>query len=329
MSVFHNLYSDSFQKYDEQIQQQDDTSKYVFFTNYLTSLLNTFRWGGKDFPKLPRNLHEQFLQRSGCTGGFMDGDKFKIFPIFPTGKLLEDGLFSSYVAVAVDGKQYDLNLEDVEICFNNCNGLGYINQVAYFASKTSDSILAVDSALMKAITPSVIACNDEGQLNVISSMLDKIKNLKPFRALVRSKFDKDGLQRVSAFDNRENDILALWDVYARYRNLYYTTFGTNNVEITKRERLTEAEGKGNDEIVRYSLLDDMYHNRLDFCKRVKEHFGKEITCELRRDSASVYELNLSNEEKIKNEEIIISRGANIDGKEEVNIDEDKVERYNF
>ena len=327
MSVFHNLYTDSFAKYDEKIQAKQDATEFVFFNNYLTTLINTFRWKYK--LNIPIGFIEDAEQRTGLMAYFYDNDKPKFLPAFPSGILLENGLFSEYTMWGLDGKTYIRKLEDAELCFNCTRRMPYIGMVAYFAEKTANAIMAVDSALNKAIVPTVIAVESEEHLSTLSGILNEIKNLKPFRAFVKRKFDQNSMQRVSAFDNRENDVLALWDVYVRYRNLFYSTIGINNVEITKRERLTQAEGSGNDEIVRYTILDDMYYCRLDFCDRVKKHFGDDMSVELRRDTATVYELTLDNFQKIENEKIIISKGANIakpasDEKEDTT-DEDKME----
>ena len=77
--------------------------------------------------------------------------------------------------------------------------------------------------------------------------------------------------------------------------------------------MTEAEGSGNDEITRYTLLDDMYERRKEFIAEVKEKFGVELEVELNRDSATVYNIELDNAQKIDDVQLNIMRGINTKG----------------
>jgi hypothetical protein len=201
----------------------------------------------------------------------------------------------------------------------------YYPTIKHFADKSSYALRSVHVSLQKAMMPTVISCENEQQIKILNDFNYEEKTLKPFIATHKEKFDADSMERQPIFDNRENDVLALWDCYVRYRNMFYATFGINNVEIQKRERLTEAEGSGNDEIVRYSLLDDMYEQRKDFVERVNKRFGTEISIELNRDSATVYELNLTGEEKIENMRMANLKGVNLQGAntEEKEVDENE------
>ena len=91
----------------------------------------------------------------------------------------------------------------------------------------------------------------------------------------------------------------------------YTTFGFDTIEIQKRERLTQAEGSANSEISRYSLFMDMFECRRDFADRVKEKFNFDLDVDINRNSNTVYNMQLDNEELIDNELIEISKGSNL------------------
>ena len=109
-------------------------------------------------------------------------------------------------------------------------------------------------------------------------------------------------------------------------------FGINNVEVQKRERLTQAEGSGNDEYVRYTLLWDLFDNRRTFVDNVKEKFNHELEFELNRDIQTVYQLDIQtvyqltvdNDQKIADALIEITKGSNIGGQERSNDDTDAV-----
>ena len=119
------------------------------------------------------------------------------------------------------------------------------------------------------------------------------------------------LQRAPVFDNRETDVLSLWDVFSRYDRMFYRTFGISTVGIQKNERLTEAESTGEEEMTRYTLFQDMYNCRMDGIEQVKKKFNYDLSIEVMRDQKTVYELSQSNEDKIKMRKIEASKGANI------------------
>lgn len=308
MSVYHNIYRKNFENKYTEIKQETNANSFTIFQNYLSTVVNSFKWG--NVPILRQGQVEEFLVYWARVAFFDDNGEYKIYPCFPSGTLLENGEYDMYTIIAKNGKQWIKHKDEIEICYNNFNIIPSIYFIEELAKKSAYSLQAVDVALERAIQPPILKAKDESQMKMISEMLDKEKNKMPFRSI----FSNDANQEpeiLHIFDNRANDVLSLWDVYVRYRNLFYTTFGINNVEIQKRERLTEAEGSGNDEITRYTLLNDMYEQRENFINRVKEHFGYELTVEINRDSATVYQIIKSQEDKIADTEISISKGANI------------------
>lgn len=310
MSVYHNIYNAKLQEVQKAVEAQNNRTHTTLWFTYISTVLNTFKWGN-----LPETilswLPEEFLMYWGKLAFFKDDDgNFKMYPCYMQGELEENGTYSSYTIIAKNGKSWARKADEIVICYNNASQLPTIGFINELAEKSAFALRSVDVSLERAIVPKVITGSDEGQMNLISQMYDKNKNLEIFRTAYGEAFGENGIDVKSLFDNRENDVLALWDVYVRYRNLFYTTFGINNVEIQKKERLTEAEGSGNDEIVRYTLLKDMYDQRMNFIQEVKEKFGYELTLELNRDSATVYELQLTNQQKIDNIETDLLKGVN-------------------
>ena len=312
MSTYHNTYLSNFKENQEEIQKRRTIEDFKFFDIYFTTLLSTFRWNGDIPTDLPPFMIEYFYQMCGRIVAFMDGNKFTILPAFPSGSLLKYGEFDKYTGYDMSGKTYELNKDDIVIGFNNSMKIPYYYMVKNFAEKSSYALRAVDTALRRASRGAVLTGFSPEQLKTIGSMLGDDKTLKEFNAIpAETGLDPEVIKRLPIYDNRETDVIALWDVYTRYRNLYYSTFGINNVEIQKKERLTEAEGSGNDEIVRYSLLNDMVFNRRKFKDDVAKKFNKNIDFDIERDSVTVYELLKSNDQKISDMEIMITRGSNI------------------
>lgn len=299
MSVFHKLYTEKLDKYKEHSGVVYELEKFDFFLIYLTSLISSFSWIKTPVEKMPLFMPENFIQQSGRIGLFKNGNEFKLLPIFPDGNVTEYGEYTDYIAVDCTAKTYQLKADDVCICYNNSFKIPYYSMVKRFADKSAFALRSVDVGLAKAIAPTVLGCSSPEQMEIIGDITSSLTNPTPYKGMLKSKFDNKEIERMSAFDNRENDILALWDVYVRYRNLYYGIIGINNVEITKKERLTEAESAGNDEIVRYSLFDDMWRCRKDFKKRAKEKFNVDVEIEINRDAETVFGLEVDNDEKIE------------------------------
>lgn len=308
MSVYHNIYRKNFENKYAEIKQETNANSFTIFQNYLSTVVSSFKWG--KVPILRKGQLEEFLAYWARVAFFDDEGQYKIYPCFPSGTLLENGEYDMYTIIAKNGKQWIKQKEEIEICYNNFSIIPSIYFIEELAEKSSYSLQAVDIALERAIQPPILKAKDESQMKMISEMLDKEKNKMPFRSIFSNESNQEP-EILHIFDNRANDVLALWDVYVRYRNLFYTTFGVNNVEIQKRERLTEAEGSGNDEITRYTLLTDMYEQRKDFVNRVKDHFNYNLTVEISRDSSTVYQIIKNQEDKISDTEITISKGANI------------------
>lgn len=315
MSVFEKTYLPNYQKAVEEIEKERNIQGYNFTSIYLTTLIATFKWGNLPTAKMPMFYIEKALQTAARVAFTNIKGEWAIHPAFPCGGLNDYGEFDSYTIITSNGNNYIVKAEDLEICFNNSMKIPYYPVVREFANKGSFALRSVYTSLSRAMQPPIITCENEAMMSILDSALND--NSKEFQKAILAYGEGvigDDTKRLPLFDNRETDVIAQWDIYTRQRNLFYTTFGINNVEIQKKERLTEAEGSGNDEIVRYSLLDDMYQNRMDFIDRVKKHFNYELTLEIQRDGRTVYELTSDNKTKLDNIDIEITKGANISTK---------------
>lgn len=257
-------------------------------------------------------MPERSLLYFPMLAGFMDVDEFRIFPCFGAGSLRDDGEFDKYTIITYKGKTFERSREEISLCYNNSIAIPSIFMVRELTEKMNKALQAVDTALDRSMLPALIECEDEETFRKMSSMYDAEKNKLPFRLTYRGEGTLSGKASVvnDLFDSNKYDLIQMWDVFVRYRNLFFTMNGINNVEIQKRERLTEAEGSGNDEITRYSTLNDKFERRLNFVEETEQKFSKEITVELNRDSATVYNLSLNNEDKIEDVELNLTRGAN-------------------
>ena len=326
-SVFHKIYEDKIEKAYNSSALENYKTFSLLKTTYLTAVLSTFKWG--NLPDGITKLNpETWLCYWGALARFDDNGERKIMPCYPSGQIKENGEFETYTMVAYNGKNWTRKREEIALCYNNILKIPSIYMINELVEKSDFALRAVDNALERSLIPAIIECETPEDMARISDLYDRAKNQLPFRLSYREGMKGTGSVINDIFDSRKYDVNAMWDIFVRYRNMFYTTFGVNNVEIQKRERLTEAEGSGNDEITRYSLLQDMFDRRMDFVEECKVKFGDDITVEVNRDSATVYNLELKNEEKIEDIKTNLQRGVNpaqtIESKEDEK-DEDAVE----
>ena len=309
MSVFSKIYEDKIQEIkNEELKRNKDTS--VFINNIcMTTVISSFEW--ENVPKLIRQIPD-FIEESlfffGQMGGFInDNGEFEILPCTRNGSLLENGLSSQYTLYYRNGKTVIKKYEDIELLFNNWSVTPSFIYVDEIAEKMTNALRAVDSALDRAKVPPLICSSKEELTNIITTALNNAyKNLTPYAIVNLSSAIAENITRIPLYDDKEQGIINLWDIFVRYKNLFFTTYGINNVEISKQERLTMAEGSANTEITRFGVFNDMYKHRKEFCKRVKEHFNYDLKVEINRNMDTVVELNMDNKEKIERDKNIIA-----------------------
>lgn len=326
MSVFQNVYLDKY-KETEALEKRDHFTVYMRqLLLYATTVQSSFKWG--NVPAQPYFMPERYLLYSARIGFFEKDGKPQLYPIYPAGGLMPDGEYDAYTAIYPDGTSVRLQRKDVVIIFANSLKLPVYSIILDFATRSSYALCAVDTALKRAMLPPIVGVEDEAQIKEIMEIQDPDKLLKTILALPTFKgYNSSELQRVPVFDNRETDVLSLWDVFSRYDRMFYRTFGISTVGIQKNERLTEAESTGEEEMTRYTLFQDMYNCRLAGIDEVKQRFGYELKLEVMRDQKTVYELSQSNEEKIRMRKIEATKGANISqegGKENDNPEETSI-----
>lgn len=309
-SVFHQIYKEKIDNITNQNAIEDYRAMGSIYTMYLTTVISSFRWKNLPPDTLPFNI-EKFLCYWGMCAMFRDDDgKLQIYPCYPAGALKPNGEFEEYIIIAMNGKNWRRKREEIAICYDNSLQIPSIFMIKEFATKSTNALRAVDHALERSMLPAIIECESEEEMNRLADYYDRVKNGLPFRLTYKEGSNAQGSKVNDVFDSRRYDVIEFWDIYVRYRNLFYTSQGVNNVEIQKRERLTEAEGSGNDEITRYTLLNDKIDRRDDYKKECMEKFESDIDYELNRDSATVYNLSLDNEEKIEDVQLNILRGIN-------------------
>ena len=309
MSVFSKVY----EQISSEIQQHEDyrtlTTEQFLTTLFYSTVIASFSYEG-NLPKfikpIPSYIEECLFGSSKIAFFEHEGEHY-ITPCYASGILLDNGLYSTYTCIFRNGRTLIKKLEEIEICDNMSLGLPSRVLVDEILQKCITAMRAVDVSLERASMPALTFANDENLVNQITIAVNKsVLQHNPMALIAASTFKGDTLNKYDLFDNRAQDVLALWDIFVRYKNLFFTTFGINNVEISKTERLTRAEGESNTEITRYAIFYDMYEHRVDWLKRVKEHFGVSIKCNINRNYETVSAMTMTNEEKREMNEMVIA-----------------------
>lgn len=300
MSVFSNIYTSRYEANAECRKTIKACTDFDFFDTCMTAVINTFTWGGLPDPELPPFMVEWYFQQAGRVAMYRNDDgAIAIHPAYPAGALTDQGTYTAYDIITPSGKTFVRGAREIALGYNNCFKMPYLYKVDQFAKKMSYALRAVDSALTRAALPVAALFENPEQMKKFDKFADPETSMQPFVAMMKEKLVAKEVETISLYDASKTDVLALWDVYVRYRNLFYTTFGINNVEIQKRERLTEAEGAGNDEITRYTLLSDMYNRRIEWIGKCRDLFGVDLRLEMNRDLSTVFNLESDTRDKVE------------------------------
>lgn len=328
MSVFSKVYEKMYQEIVEHNEEQNISTDLFIRSIFYSTVISSFEHKG-DVPEfvkdLPDYIEECFFISPILAYFHHEGQRY-ITPAYPSGTLLDNGLYSTYTCIFRNGKTVIKNKEDVVLGFNNSLGLSNKHLVDNILVKCVNALRAVDMSLERASTPELTFGKSTDVINKITTALSNaVAKKTPFALIDASSWgDDEMVDTKNLFDNRAQDILALWDVFVRYKNLFFTTFGVNNVEISKTERLTRAEGESNTEMTRYGLFYDEYSHRIDWFKRIEEFDGSKITTEINRNYETVSALTSTNEEKKKMQEMVIAPYLN----QVINSEEEKGEEMN-
>lgn len=310
MSVFSKVYEKLYDDIVEQNEYSNHSTSMFLSTIFYSTVLSSFSYKG-DIPKfienLPYYIQECFFM-SPIVAYFHHEGEVYITPAYPSGVLLDNGLYSTYTCIFRNGKVVIKKYEDIVLGFNNSLGLPDRLIVDEIKDKCVNAMRAVDCSLDRASVPELAFLKSENVRNsVIKALSDASSKATPYALIDSSNWGEDEpILTKNIYDNRAQDILALWDVFVRYKNMFFTTYGVNNVEISKTERLTRAEGESNTEMTRYGLFYDEYQNRLDWFRRIKEFDGSVIEIEINRNYETVSAITLTNEEKRKFNELVVA-----------------------
>lgn len=301
MSVYSEVYEKEFNVMKIDYSVDKYKTWFIIRELFFTTVINSFHYKG-----LPKyyNQCKHYVELLCFTRGLVcmfkdDEGEIRIGHCGANGILLGNGLYTEYNIFTLEGKYYRRKLDEIELLHNTYDDLPSIYPVMEYVFKATEALKAVDVSLARSMLGSILNCKDEQTKNkVIESITHVLENKIPFNVACGDWLN-NALEHVNLYDDREYNITALWDIFIRYRNMFFTTYGINTVEIAKSERLTQAEGSSNDEIVDFTMFNDMYTQRKDWVERCNEHFGLSMQVEINRGVNTTTNMMLTSEEKIQ------------------------------
>lgn len=331
MSVFSKIYEDIRNEIVQHEDYQNLSTEHFLTCIFYSTVIASFSYEGDtpDFIRQVPSYIEECFFMSSKVGFFVHEGKPYITPCYPNGVLLDNGMYSHYTCIFRNGKQVIIPIEDIEICENNSLGVPSRVLVDEILTKCVNSLRAVDMSLERASMPALTITDNRTADLIANAIRDSLSHSKPYALIENSAIKGDAVHKYDLFDNRAQDVIALWDIFVRYKNLFFSSWGVNNVEIAKNERLTQAEGESNTEIIRYALFYDLYEHRVDWFKRIADHFGYNITVVINRNVDTVTEITMTTEEKQEMKKMLIApylnQNNNNNEKEGEGNDEDTAE----
>ena len=284
MSVFSNIYKNSYDKIDVQTAQNNVENTFAMYEIFENMLVNSFVWKNlpvqKDGKPIYYTRPEQYLYYRGLMAAFIDddGETGLIYPAFPCGSLRDDGFYTEYIMYSFNGKNWRRNFEDIELCENLPNQLPTRPLVFYYIERMKSVLSTIDVQIIKSRGGDIFEVMDEKQAEQVAKLWENMTKNRPIQTIINDSYQKKEIQKLTVYDSRESQILDMWDIYDKFKHEFLTYFGINNTETEKKERLLTDEVNANNELIAHGLYESQYLCRLDFCSRCNEHFGWNILC---------------------------------------------------
>lgn len=262
----------------------DNNRAYGFYLERLAELaISMFEW-----KNLPDTIDERFLEYILFSDGqavfFKDEElgEFLALQVIVNGKLNVYRIPIRRRAFAIDGYNYNLNIDNSVIIYNNYMRTNSYRLCVMFAKKlyNLDRIIDVNANAQK--TPVLLKTTETQRL----SLLNAYKEWDGNQPVI---FGDKGLD-VNAFTVLKTDAPytadKLYQLKTQYWNEALTYLGISNLNMQKKERLVADEvtrSQGGVIASRYSRLEA----RRQAAKKINEMFGLNIEVDYREDFREV------------------------------------------
>lgn len=282
-------------------QKQNNLEFQNTFNRLINLSLNTFEWKG-----LPDTCDVRVMEQALLWRGFMcfykdkDGNVWS-YSAGPGGKRTKMGYASNGFWYALNGENgkcefywpfMDNTNANAVLCLDNEQQWPHIFYIMRGAERIADARRALDVAAQNSKFPYILQCSEE-QKDTILSIFNDVYNNEP---LIITQKNNDFANQTSVFNTnvREGIIKELWDYYQNtYSDVLETLGVRTNKNEDKKERMTIQEVSGSTDFVRKNI-DYRLKTRQEFCDRVNEAFGLNISVDFKKDPEEVLVMNGNN-----------------------------------
>ena len=245
-----------------------------YFNKYRQLLLSMFVWEG-----LPDGISARFIEEKLFDLGQVIFFKSKEMGFYVVSCATQIGFNcygepTSYRAYSIDGSINEIvHADDCIPIWNDIFRSGNADKVHFFAKRLSNIEKTIDVNLEQLKQPYIVAC-PEGQKISVEQFFKKKTNGEPY---IFVSDDFNTMNSITVLQTGvQNYTKDLQDLKHLKESEALTTFGINNVNIAKRERLVSGEAEQNDEQIAINK-NSMYQARINAVKQINEKFGLEIS----------------------------------------------------
>ncbi len=256
---------------------QESIQEHTFYVKkYKRMLMSLFEWKG-----LPDGISVRFLEDHLYKDGHVVFFKNHM-GFFQVSQAVSMGL--NCYEEPVQYKTFDVTGGGAIVKSSECVDIwndkfreGSAAAVQFFAKRISNIEKTIDCNLQQLKHPTIVGC-PEGQLESVKAFYAKLSNGDPFIPINDDFLNTTSWQSWNL--GVQNHVPDLYQIKREIENECLTYFGINNVNISKKERLTSGETEQNDEQINLNL-EAMLSCRKKACEEIKEKFGLDVTVEIK------------------------------------------------
>jgi hypothetical protein len=256
-----------------------------YFKKFQRLLMSMFEWNN-----LPDNISSRFIENKLFYNGLVIFYKSKKLGFYVIAQATPLGLNdyeepTAYRAYGVNKINEYVKASECVPIWNDMFIEGCVPDVNFFAKSLSNIKKTFDINLEQLKNPYIISC-PEGQRETVKQVMQQKTDGVPY---IFTADDFNDLVKVNVFNLQiQNHTKELQDVKNSTENEGLTFFGVDNVNIFKRERLTQGESEQNDEQIILNK-NSRFKARKKAEEMINSKFGLNVSVELSKDFES--ELN--------------------------------------
>lgn len=285
---------DIFNTMQEEMAVNSNNIMYSRFCNYLYNIATSrCCWNSEEQLGFPSSLIEKILVENGevalcdtqnaglVISSFSAGYTFNLRNMPNMIRLFPYGATSNHFFQMLGSHKY--YSRDFEICYNNNSRTGLMTSISSTAIMMVETWFTIMSNIQQQKFPTIVEADQSEKLSMefINKSIEGGKNI-----IVLRRGTAQGYASSTVF-NRDVPYVAdkLTQHFNNIIDLFLSEIGVNTVQTEKKERLIVDEVNANNERAGITTQSFM-ENRRDFCRRVNEKFGINLTVEIVKGGVS-------------------------------------------